>query len=142
MATLSVTNAVAGVPVGRKLQVVEVMADFSTTNLTTADTFQALSIPANTLVVAAGVEVVTVTANAGCVLDMGDSDDDLYVSALDATTAGHEINNAAGTMKLYTAADTIDLTVDTATFDGKARVFAVICDMGSGETAISSFTSA
>ena len=52
-----------------------------------------------------------------------------------AAGAGHEINNAAGTAKLYTVADTIDLIANTATFDGKVRVFAVIAELGSGETA-------
>ena len=39
--------------------------------------------------------------------------------------------------RLYTAADTIDLIANTATFDGKVRVFAVIAELGSGETAAS-----
>ena len=63
------------------------------------------------------------------------ADDDLYVAALDGTATGHEINNAAGTAKLYTAADTIDLIANTATFDGKVRVFAVIAELGTAETA-------
>ena len=93
---------------------------------------------ANTLVLMAGVEILTATSNSGCVIDLGDdSDDDLYVAALDATATGHEINNAAGTAKLYTAADTIDMIVNSATFDGKARVFAVIAELGTAETAAS-----
>jgi len=136
MATYTVTGAVAGVPVGIKPQIIEVVLDFSSTNLTTSDSVEVFEMKANTLVLMAGVEILTATSNSGCVIDLGDdSDDDLYVAALDATATGHEINNAAGTAKLYTAADTIDMIVNSATFDGKARVFAVIAELGTAETA-------
>ena len=138
MATYTVTGAVAGVPLGIKPQIVEVVLDFSSTNLTTSDSVEVFEMKANTLVLMAGVEILTVTSNSGCVIDLGDDgDDDLYVAALDATTLGHEINNAAGTAKLYTSADTIDMIVNSATFDGKVRVFAVIAEMGTAETAAS-----
>ena len=138
MATYTVTGAVAGVPVGIKPQIIEVVLDFSSTSLTTSDSVEVFEMKANTLVLMAGVEILTATSNSGCVIDLGDdSDDDLYVAALDATATGHEINNAAGTAKLYTAADTIDMIVNSATFDGKCRVFAVIAEMGTAETAAS-----
>ena len=138
MATYTVTGAVAGVPLGIKPQIVEVVLDFSSTNLTTSDSIEVFEMKANTLVLMAGVEILTATSNSGCVIDLGDdSDDDLYVAALDATATGHEINNAAGTAKLYTSADTIDMIVNSATFDGKCRVFAVIAEMGTAETAAS-----
>ena len=138
MADYTVTGAVAGVPLGIKPQIIEVVLDFSTTNLTTSDSIEVFEMKANTLVLMAGVEILTATSNSGCVIDLGDdSDDDLYVAALDATATGHEINNAAGTAKLYTAADTIDMIVNSATFDGKARVFAVIAELGTAETAAS-----
>jgi hypothetical protein len=93
---------------------------------------------ANTLVLMAGVEVLTVASTGSPVLDLGDdTDDDLYVAALSGTATGHEINNAAGTAKLYTVADTIDLIANTAAFDGKVRVFAVIAELGTAETAAS-----
>jgi hypothetical protein len=136
MATYTVTGAVAGVPVGIKPQIIEVVLDFSSTNLTTSDSVEVFEMKANTLVLMAGVEILTATSNSGCVIDLGDdADDDLYVAALDATATGHEINNAAGTAKLYTSADTIDMIVNSATFDGKARVFAVIAELGTAETA-------
>ena len=138
MATYTVTGAVAGVPLGIKPQIVEVVLDFSSTNLTTSDSVEVFEMKANTLVLMAGVEILTATSNSGCVIDLGDdSDDDLYVAALDATATGHEINNAAGTAKLYTSADTIDMIVNSATFDGKCRVFAVIAELGTAETAAS-----
>tara|TARA_A100001201_G_scaffold56455_1_gene54801 strand:+ start:151 stop:573 length:423 start_codon:yes stop_codon:yes gene_type:complete len=138
MATYTVTGAVAGVPLGIKPQIVEVVLDFSSTNLTTSDTVQAIEMNANTLVLMAGVEVVTAASTGSPTLDLGDGDDDdLYVEDVSGSATGHEINNAAGTAKLYTAADTIDLSANTATFDGKVRVFAVIAEMGTAETAAS-----
>ena len=135
MATYTVTGAVAGVPLGIKPQIVEVVLDFSSTNLTTSDSVEVFEMKANTFVLMAGAEVLTATSNSGCVLDMGDdADDDLYVAALDATGTNQEINAAA---KFYSAADTIDLIVNAATFDGKVRCFAVIAEMGTAETAAS-----
>ena len=136
MATYTVTGAVAGVPLGIKPQIIEVVLDFSSTNLTTSDTVQAIEMNANTLVLMAGVEVLTAAGSGSPTLDLGDGDDDdLYVEDVSGSAVGHEINNAAGTAKLYTAADTIDLSANSATFDGKVRVFAVIAEMGTAETA-------
>ena len=138
MATYTVTGAVAGVPLGIKPQIIEVVLDFSSTSLTTSDTVQAIEMNANTLVLMAGVEVVTAASTGSPTLDLGDGDDDdLYVEDVSGSATGHEINNAAGTAKLYTAADTIDLSANSATFDGKVRVFAVIAEMGTAETAAS-----
>ena len=138
MTDYSVTGAVAGVPLGIKPQIIEVVLDFSSTNLTTSDTVQAIEMNANTLVLMAGVEVLTAAGSGSPTLDLGDGDDDdLYVEDVSGSATGHEINNAAGTAKLYTAADTIDLSANTATFDGKVRVFAVIAEMGTAETAAS-----
>ena len=136
MATYTVTGAVAGVPLGIKPQIIEVVLDFSSTSLTTSDTVQAIEMNANTLVLMAGVEVVTAASTGSPTLDLGDGDDDdLYVEDVSGSATGHEINNAAGTAKLYTAADTIDLSTHSAAFDGKVRVFAVIAEMGTAETA-------
>ena len=138
MATYTVTGAVAGVPLGIKPQIIEVVLAFSSTNLTTSDTVQAIEMNANTLVLMAGVEVLTAAGSGSPTLDLGDGDDDdLYVEDVSGSAVGHEINNAAGTAKLYTAADTIDLSANSATFDGKVRVFAVIAEMGTAETAAS-----
>jgi hypothetical protein len=133
MATYTVTNAVAGVPVGIKPQLVEVVLDFSTTTLVhTADVVQAIEMKANTLVLMAGVEILT-AGGAGSLIDLGDTDEDLWVSDLDGNTAnGVEMGS---TPKLYTAADTLDLSADTASFSGKVRVFALMAELGAGETA-------
>ena len=133
MATYTITGATAGIPVGVKPQIIEVVLDFSSTNLTTADSVEVFEMNANTLVLAAGVEVLTAASAGSPVLDLGDdTTDDLYVSALDGSATGQEINSAS---KFYTAADTIDLIANTATFDGKVRVYAVIAELGTAETA-------
>tara|TARA_Y100000385_G_scaffold100449_1_gene103831 strand:- start:268 stop:681 length:414 start_codon:yes stop_codon:yes gene_type:complete len=133
MADYTITGAAAGVPLGIKPQIVEVVLDFSSTSLTTSDSVEVFTMNANTLVLMAGVEVLTAASTGSPVLDLGDdADDDLYVAALSGSATGHEINNAA---KFYTAADTIDLIANTATFDGKVRVFAVIAELGTAETA-------
>ena len=69
MATYTVTGAVAGVPVGIKPQIIEVVLDFSSTSLTTSDSVEVFEMKANTLVLMAGVEILTATSNSGCVID-------------------------------------------------------------------------
>ena len=136
MATYTVTGAVAGVPLGIKPQIIEVVLDFSSTSLTTSDSVEVFEMKANTLVLMAGVEVLTLASTGSPVLDLGDdADDDIFAAAVQGHTS-----LAAGTTsvgKYYLAADTIDLIANTATFDGKVRVFAVIAEMGTAETAAS-----
>lgn len=134
MATYTITGATAGVPVGVKPQIVEVVLDFSTTNLTTADSVEVFELPANTLVLMAGLETLTVASTGSPVLDLGDdADDDIYAAAVAGHTAVASGTTSVG--KFYTAADTIDLIANTATFDGKVRVYAVIAELGTAETA-------
>lgn len=134
MATYTITGATAGVPVGVKPQIVEVVLDFSTTNLTTADSVEVFELPANTLVLMAGLETLTVASTGSPVLDLGDdADDDIYAAAVAGHTAVASGTTSVG--KFYTSADTIDLIANTATFDGKVRVYAVIAELGTAETA-------
>ena len=136
MTDYTVTNAVAGVPAGVKAQVVEVVLDFSSTSLTTSDSVEVFELPANTLVVMAGVEVLTLASTGSPVLDLGDDDnDDVFAAAVAGHTALASGTTSVG--KFYTAADTIDLIANTATFDGKVRVYAVIAELGTAETAAS-----
>jgi hypothetical protein len=89
---------------------------------------------ANTLVLMAGVEVLTLASTGSPVLDLGDdADDDIFAAAVAGHTALASGTTSVG--KFYTAADTIDLIANTATFDGKVRVFAVIAELGTAETA-------
>lgn len=133
MATYTVTNAVAGINAGANAYLSQVVLDFSTTNLVAGtDVVQAIEVPANTLVVCAGIEVLT-AGGASSVLDLGDTTVDRYVTDLDGNTAGGvEIGTASW---LYSSADTIDLSADTADFAGKVRVFAVLVPAGTAPTA-------
>ena len=136
MADYTITNAVAGVPAGVKAQVLEVVLDFSSTSLTTSDSVEVFELPANTLVIMAGLETLTVASTGSPVLDLGDdADDDIYAAAVAGHTAVASGTTSVG--KFYTAADTIDLIANTATFDGKVRCYAVIAELGTAETAAS-----
>ena len=134
MAIYTVTGAVAGVPLGIKPQIIEVVLDFSSSTLTTSDSVEVFEMKANTLVLMAGVEVLTVASTGSPTLDLGDdADDDLFAAAVQGHTSVASGTTSVG--KFYTAADTIDLIANSATFDGKVRVFAVIAELGTAETA-------
>ena len=133
MATYNVTGAVSGVPVGRKPQVVEVVLDFSTTNLGAGDIVNVFEIPANTMILNAGIQVLTAASTGSPTIDMGDATAaDTWVTDVSGSAVGQEIGS---TPKIYTAADNIDILGVTAAFDGKIRCIATMVDIGAGETA-------
>lgn len=133
MATYNVTGAVSGVPVGRKPQVVEVVLDFSTTNLGAGDIVNVFEIPANTMILNAGIQVLTAASSGSPTIDMGDATAaDTWVTDVSGSAVGQEIGS---TPKIYTAADNIDILGVTAAFDGKIRCIATMVDIGAGETA-------
>ena len=133
MATYNVTGAVSGVPVGRKPQVVEVVLDFSTTNLGAGDIVNVFEIPANTMILNAGIQVLTAASSGSPTIDMGDATAaDTWVTDVSGSAVGQEIGS---TPKIYTAADNIDILGVTATFDEKIRCIATMVDIGAGETA-------
>lgn len=133
MATYNVTGAVAGVPVGRKPQVVEVVLDFSTTALGIGDVVNVFEVPANTMVLNAGIQVMTAASTGSPTIDMGDgAAADTWVTDVDGSAVGQEIGSAP---KIYTTADNIDILGVTAAFDGKIRCVATMVEIGAGETA-------
>jgi hypothetical protein len=131
---------------GKKVRVISEIVDFSKFTISTNDVIQVIELPANSLVLYAGLDVLTAdgAGNSGT-LSLGDGADvDRYVSA-STVTAGIEVTRArAGDSSLgttsvgyayYAAADTIDLVNATGTIDGKVRVFAVVADCdGLGDT--------
>lgn len=134
MATYAVTDNGVAVASGAKPYLQEVVLDFSTTNLGINEDIDALKVPANTLVLCVGLEIVTASSNAGT-LDVGDGTAaDTWVTDLAANGAvgSQETGSAA---KFYLAADTIDLKAITAIMDGKVRVFAVMVPMNAAGTA-------
>jgi len=124
---------------GKKVRVISEIVDMSKFTISTNDVIQVIELPANSLVLYAGLDVLTAdgAGNSGT-LSLGDGADvDRYVSASTAT-AGMEVTRArAGDSSLgttsvgyayYAAADTIDLVNATGTMDCKLRVFAVVAD--------------
>ena len=150
MATVSkVTGGTSGHPsTRRKPYYVENTIDNSLFDPDNADIIQALNVPAETLVIAAGLEVLTASSSS-VTMDLGITgstaghhDPDCWVDGYDATGTGLAPMDAtdAAAMLVVKTADTIDILTggaqDTA---GKVRVWAVMCDVsGSDETASNS----
>ena len=147
MATVSkVIGGTAGHPsTRRKPYWVENTIDNSLFDPANGDIIQAINVPAETLVLAAGLEVLTASSSS-VTMDLGitgstagHNDPDCWVDGYDATGTGHAPMDAtdAAAMLIVKTADTIDILIggaqDTA---GKVRVWALMCDIsGSDETA-------
>ena len=150
MATVSkVTGGTSGHPsTRRKPYWVENTIDNSLFDPANGDIIQALNVPAETLVIAAGLEVLTASSSS-VTMDLGitgstagHNDPDCWVDGYAATGTGHAPMDAtdAAAMLIVKTADTIDILIggaqDTA---GKVRVWALMCDIsGSDETASNS----
>jgi hypothetical protein len=119
-----------------KAYVIKKQLDFSDTNVLAADVVQALQIPAGTMVLNVYVEVVTAEGGT-CTATVGDG---AGASSWDAST---DLNATAGTVtagisgtdayaltgKVYTAEDTIDLTMGHNTDAAVINVFAICFDL-------------
>ena len=102
------------------------------------DVLQCIDVPAETLVMAAGVEVLT-ACSSSVVIDIGItgstagfSDPDAYVDAYDATGAAYAPRDVADAAPMLTCkvAETIDaLMAGAASTAGKIRVWAILCDI-------------
>ena len=129
----------------RRPYYVENTIDNSLFDPAAGDIIQCLNVPAETLVMAAGLEVLTASSSSvtfdlgitGCTA--GHHDPDAFVDAYDATGTGHAPMDAtdAAAMLIVKTADTIDiLTAGAQDTAGKVRVWAILCDIsGSDETA-------
>ena len=150
MATVSkVTGGTSGHPsTRRKPYWVENTIDNSLFDPASGDIIQCLNVPAETLVIAAGLEVLTASSTS-VTFDLGITgstaghhDPDAFVDAYDATGTGHAPMDAtdAAAMLICKAADTVDiLTAGATDTAGKVRVWALLCDIsGSDETASNS----
>tara|TARA_R110000782_G_scaffold1681_10_gene6491 strand:- start:5492 stop:5977 length:486 start_codon:yes stop_codon:yes gene_type:complete len=106
-----------------------------------ADVLQVLTVPADTMILSAGLEVIEVAVqNTGtdATADVGTStDDDEWVAAFDidgASVGDYAPVAAAATTQMDGVANTLDLTFagTGASFTaGKLRVFALLMDVGS-----------
>ena len=108
--------------------------DGTSTALTSGDVYQAINVPANSLVLNAGVDVITAGTGTGT-LALGDGTV-TYVAA--ATQSAGQMTSGDALAELavtYAAADTLDVTVATANVNSKVRVWAVLVDIdGIGDT--------
>ena len=131
---------------GKKVRVISEIVDFSEFTISTNDVIQVIELPANSLVLYTGLDVLTADSagNSGT-LSLGDGADvDRYVSASTATAGIETTREKAGDSSLgttsigyayYAAADTIDLVNETGSINAKVRVFAVVADCdGLGDT--------
>ena len=115
------------------------IVDFSEFTTAGTDVIQVIELPANSLVLYAGMDVLTADGSGNSnALSLGDGADvDRWISA-STPTAGIETTRAqAGDSSLgttsigyryYAAADTIDLVIATGAIDARVRVFAILAD--------------
>lgn len=139
MATLTQTGAGTGqghvssntVP---KVYVQSTVIDGTSTALTSGDVYQAINVPANSIVMSAGIDVITAGTGTGT-LALGDGTVTYVAAATQSEgqmTSGDALAELAVT---YEAADTLDVTVATANVNSKVRVWALIADIdGLGDT--------
>ena len=151
MPTIDLSNGLGGAPrpvrsLTNTPYFVEKTIDFAAaaaakgSALAAADIIEVIDVPAGTMVINAGLQVITVSTgeSADNTLDLGITgvDADCFVDGfdLDAAAAGAYAQNAAAFQPLIVGtADTIDLLIATATTaptGGKVRVWAVMCDIG------------
>lgn len=107
------------------------VVDFSATTNAAADTFAVLAVPANSVVLRAGIDVLVAdTAGNSGTVALGETggDVDRYVAAAAPTSTGQMTCTATASLAV-SAADTIDILVATGAINAKVRVWAVICPL-------------
>ena len=117
----------------------EITVDISKVNSSSGaaqnDLLQIIDVPAETLVLHAGIEVLTALSSS-VTLDLGMTDVDNFVDG-DTNATGYATLTATARPAPNASADTIDITVLSAdSTAGKVRVWAILCDVsGTYETA-------
>ena len=141
MATITATLAPAhgNSARGRQPYYVQQTIDLTANSIAPGDVVQALTIPANTKIIAAGLQVVTsatmnASTDATAILGTG-ADDNEYVAAFDIDGAADGAYAPSATVAddvVLTSADTLDVTLagSGASFTaGKLRVYASLLDV-------------
>ena len=99
----------------------------------TNDVIQVLDIPAQTLIMHAGIEVITALSSS-VTMDLGitGGDVDTFVDG-DANATGYSVLTATA-RPVIASADTLDiLCLSAVSSAGKLRVFAILCDVSGVE---------
>jgi hypothetical protein len=151
MATIDLSNGLGGAPrpvrsLTNMPYFVEKTIDFAAaatakgSALAADDVIEVIDVPAGTMVLNAGLQVITVATGESndTTVDLGitTTEPDIFVDGfdLDAAAAGAYAQNAAAYQPLVVGtADTIDLLIATATTaptGGTVRVWALMCDIG------------
>jgi hypothetical protein len=152
MATVTTLKGgtVDGFTAGRMPYFKEVLIDFAAaatakgSALAAADIIESVSVPANTIALTAGIEVISPlvgeSADTRILLGVTGGDVDAFVASWDATAAaaGAYAPAATSVPVMFAAADTIDLEIDAATTAptaGVVRVWAILMDVDARKTA-------
>ena len=109
--------------------VIDIAAINSDAGTATNDVLQALDIPAETLIMQAGLEILTQLSNSVTVdLGITGGDVDNFVDG-DAKEVGYSVLTNTANL-VVASADTLDvLMLSAASSAGKIRVWAVLCDV-------------
>ena len=157
--TAGVGANVIAVPtnVGNVVRTVEAILDIDAmitagATIANGDIFQLLEIPAESVIVAAGAEIMkSFTASCTCNIDFGAGDDIVDGAALDAAAGTYLVKGsngeanivntgaastfAAEALAVVGAADTIDVVIaGAAAATGRLRVYAVVADISAAHT--------
>jgi hypothetical protein len=115
-----------------KVRVMSEVVDFASTTNGAGDTFDVIGIPANSLVIAAGADVLVAdTAGNTGTLAVGDSANGAYYSAAAAPTSTGQVA-ITDDSKVYSSGDDIRLTVATGAINAKVRVWATVISLDKG----------
>tara|TARA_E500000318_G_scaffold100514_1_gene103263 strand:+ start:4765 stop:5208 length:444 start_codon:yes stop_codon:yes gene_type:complete len=118
-----------------KVRVMSEVVDFSSTTNANTDTFDVIGIPANTLVLSAGCDIMTAdTAGNSGTIAIGDSaSGTYYVGAATVAAAGQM--TVTDDSKVYSAGDDVRITIGTGAVNAKVRVWAVMVSLDQGGNA-------
>jgi len=117
-----------------------VVIDFSSQTNVATDVFSALTIAAKSMVIAAGIDILTKdTAGNSSTLDLVDSVNSVtYVAAAAHSSAAGAMTSsdaAAEMFVTYDTADTLDVTIGTGASNALVRVWAIVQDYSNPITA-------
>ena len=111
------------------VRVMSEVVDFSSTTNAGGDTFDVIGVPANTLVLAAGCDILTAdTAGNSGTLAVGDSSGAAIYSAAAAPTSTGQ-KTLTDDPKAYSAGDDIRLTIASGAINAKVRVWATMMSL-------------
>ena len=122
------------------VRVMSEVVDFSSTTNAASDTFDVIGIPANSMVIAAGCDVLTADSagNSGT-LAVGDSSGAAIYSAAAAPTSTGQ-KTLTDDPKAYSAGDDIRLTVASGAINAKVRVWVAMISLDKGGTDVDADT--